>query len=600
MRHKTKKSGFSLLETILTIGLLSTVAFFKLQHLENAKLENIAYKFGEDGVEILKAIDKRILLDGYSNNGDWDKVWNGRSEVLSTMIKEELNSSTNPDCGVAGSGWSPKVATNAGISLFDCNQISHKKTPFNFNAHAKRKGNNANKLIEYWYLEFYSDNEKEFMENFNIFPTIIDGGVNRSILQMTGTYDVYLSDRTDPQRKPLQSTARCWDIKTNCSIVFKYTKAEPASSMTDRHLSISGKSALAANLNFRTFAKQPLKCSKTGGESINCGFNISGKDLDLFVNSTRTETLQLITDQNGVAVPLVCTTVDGHSDICGMTTIDNGSSYAMIATLNKTVASKIQSEVVESSNEILVRNGLGANNSVLGLSHENVTHYSTYPSGNKRSISLTNNGIDFVAPNGLLDMTAKGVDFNLSEIHQLNSSKIKNELTNGQINFKSNSLRVKSNSFTSEVATVTDALSGVQILGFSVVSPNRRVPALKCPKPDKGNIPVIRGFAIPVTGITTSDPRVGSICSTKGDDFLDIWVEDPVLNKAGLNNWTVSYRAQVKVRCDPNRDSAAQYRTIHDEATKEFYIQYRLWGGSASTLVDDGNKFALVQYCDYR
>lgn len=120
-----KYLGMSLIEALLSLTVLSAMALGVIQWTAEKKEKELMESFANDINGLLSAVDKRLIIDGLSENNlkeQLDKEEFGQSINLAFVSKDN-------DCGNKNDGWTPKHGEN--LLLLPCDMWKN-KIPYNF------------------------------------------------------------------------------------------------------------------------------------------------------------------------------------------------------------------------------------------------------------------------------------------------------------------------------------------------------------------------------------------------------------------------------------------------------------------------------------
>lgn len=135
--------GYTLFETMLAVGLLTgamaTGATVVYKYAEEAKYMS----YGNLPQILIKAVDRRIEIDGY--NADlWSALpqTNNSTEKVLDFAEKAFISRTNTKCGVA-SGWQPQLAEASNEKLVACNIKAQRYEHYDYTLSFSKNNENA-------------------------------------------------------------------------------------------------------------------------------------------------------------------------------------------------------------------------------------------------------------------------------------------------------------------------------------------------------------------------------------------------------------------------------------------------------------------------
>ena len=130
-KNNLKKTGFTLIESLLALSLVSgSIVYgvdYTLKSLEEAKYKQHANL----PLQIIKAIDRRIEVDGYSSD-----LWTGlptssNTEDMLNYSKNAFIAKGNLNCGLS-TGWVPQLSDASTLELIPCNLGQDKYTIYDY------------------------------------------------------------------------------------------------------------------------------------------------------------------------------------------------------------------------------------------------------------------------------------------------------------------------------------------------------------------------------------------------------------------------------------------------------------------------------------
>lgn len=239
-----KKNGLTLIEsmlsiTLITIMILGTFLFFtQRQEKQQAK------KFGNDVILVLNAIDKKMQLDVYSTDSWKSESWDNNNDFLEKLIKEELRTA-NSSCGVA-EGWQTDLVLEP-LTLIPCNRWSGSKIPFKLNVKAeftKDLNSEGGYIIDTFKIDYFFNNDIDFEKNVNTFLN-----VKKALdkYEHTKNITVHTYDFFNINSNEYLTLNECLDAKSKCGL---RTQIELFSGISTDKLRLDGKNTLMGEIDF--------------------------------------------------------------------------------------------------------------------------------------------------------------------------------------------------------------------------------------------------------------------------------------------------------------------------------------------------------------
>ncbi len=119
INQKKNNKAFTLFETMLSISLLSTGVMTGAYFLKAQMEEDNAKRHANFTMSIIKLVDRRIEVDGYSFTS-WDLLPNpSNTSELVDFTKRAFVSKNNLECGLSN-GWEPLLDTASAEKLMPC------------------------------------------------------------------------------------------------------------------------------------------------------------------------------------------------------------------------------------------------------------------------------------------------------------------------------------------------------------------------------------------------------------------------------------------------------------------------------------------------
>ena len=132
-----KKSGITLIESLIALSLISTIAIGGVKGYSEYQKYVSERAAAKDITTLLKAVDTRISIDGYSYN-----FWTSGSEAeglseIAPYVLETFIAKNNKICGKSN-GWEPRLESEKERAFIDCN-FWQTKLPLNSDLKIKTK-----------------------------------------------------------------------------------------------------------------------------------------------------------------------------------------------------------------------------------------------------------------------------------------------------------------------------------------------------------------------------------------------------------------------------------------------------------------------------
>jgi len=251
-----KTLGITLIEALISLSLISTVAITGTNFYIDIKkndLLNIETKRIES---VIKGLDKRFELEGYSSLL-WQQDMSGNTnEEVGNILSRALVSEFNRECGLAD-GWTPQYEEEKDKALIACDLLDFNDSRFFFefdlNVDPNKFINSGVLLVT---LSEPKMNEEAFKENLEDLISVkskLDSIIGRSL---TGLREVNFVESSSPNNKI--SLIECIEEPEKCAI-----NATWARSGDFEQVRIDGKnSILNDHVSFReNTMSDPLVCN---------------------------------------------------------------------------------------------------------------------------------------------------------------------------------------------------------------------------------------------------------------------------------------------------------------------------------------------------
>lgn len=622
-----KRRGYLILEAILGMILISGLYLYSGVQKVESGLRQKAELLGQDMADIIHGIDKRIVLDnrlytetdalGNVTNKDWTASWVGATG-LQEMLREELVGRGNVPCGVPTFGWKPKFTENEDKSLIHCELTKQQLSALGFEVSAERIPSSlGNHILKSWGVTLFHSNPLEFDEYVRFYGDVIEGFKKNDVLRMSGQHKVYLVDRTTGN--PIPQLADCINFGTSCGIKFEFVTSGSEYDNEDGELR-KERAIMLDDLTFRVSAANPEYCFRpttdalTGNnERVHCGFDfeVTNGKLGLSANEMNAAQFGLIYKELNTNTPIVtmCWAGDTDSDEatpCGLSVISSSGALAK-AHLDYLHAAILYFDLLEMDGAIKIRETLdtskGEYQNVSSYSSDGVTYEDEILNASSKSLKVIfdDSGITFDADNrditvrsdnSLLDATATyltsgTISFDVVSGGNDGSASLTRS-TNQSVNLRDSYIEDK-NRKTSKLATYSQVLDGVKIVGIDKVNSGVRVRKKKCPISESSGTATVRAVTWPEQGFYSD--RV----SARFDS-----------GRCKLNTtsaWSVRYNGRswsVAPRCEVNRSTKVLIKVQETSTsfTPKFGFDVIGRSGTGSDWVD-GIPMVLMQSCDY-
>lgn len=283
-----KVKGLTLIETIVSIALLSMIilgtATFFFQRAENMR----AKQLGNDMALIMNAIDKKMQMDAYSTKSWTSENWNNTNEFLEKLIGEELRTQ-NSSCGKLG-GWVAETAVDP-LTLIPCERLSGDKLPFNIQVKAnftKESTTNGDYNISLFNIDYYFNNKESYNKNFG---SLLKAQKALDKFESAKNFTVHSYNWINIDTKQAISYENCLNIEEKCGL---RTQLEVYAGISTDKVRIDGKNDLMGEIDFNNsnnkctkwiyqsgaWISTPIKCTVKGGFDSDIG------SVEAFINNT--------------------------------------------------------------------------------------------------------------------------------------------------------------------------------------------------------------------------------------------------------------------------------------------------------------------------
>lgn len=395
---KTKK-GFTLIETLVAVMISTTfISGFIKFNIDSNKQKNTTILFKE-AMSIVRAVDHRIAIDGYDPSSWLNTSWDNKDDIVNSLIKKDLTSSSLSNC--SDGGWSPSITTEQNTTLLECNLWENK----NLNDYEISANLNTDSAgyIQSFNLTMSFSSLDVFENNFKNIKYALSKVESTDYQELAGIHTYNFKSKTTGS---YITTYECINDPINCQIELSFER-----SGGNEYIRADGQNSIIGSTLTYIEAKgqSPLKCARwskdTGVWGLtsdeNCGIGI--------YNNTTPALVEVAVDggtYNYVVLDQTCTVyqwngtnvVDsGATSPCGMTQ-DGGEVYQVVD--NNIANTSILNEVFAEDANI---NDLSATNFYVeiasienlttGILNSDVTNISTEL--NVDGLSTFNNEVGF-------------------------------------------------------------------------------------------------------------------------------------------------------------------------------------------------------------
>lgn len=218
MKHKY--SGLSLIESMLSLTILTIVSLSLIQWYSNIKEKELNKKFADEISLILYATDRRLFIDQFKDNDFSQQIYNGsKIDLNSTFISFDNN------CGESD-GWKPNGYSD--ISLISCGMWEN-KVPYNLNIDVKIK--KKKDYITKVYYDYSFKEEKQY-EKFKGLLIELNKNIKNNMVPLhSGSISSYFIDSENNRINLIE----CSKLKFNCKLRTEF-KSSPALLLEDELL----------------------------------------------------------------------------------------------------------------------------------------------------------------------------------------------------------------------------------------------------------------------------------------------------------------------------------------------------------------------------
>lgn len=242
-KNKNKNNGLTLLETLVSIALLSVLiintTLYFMSRVETMRTK----KLGSDIILVLNAIDKKMQLDAYSASV-WKKdSWSTTEEFMSELIEKELRTS-NSSCGKPD-GWKTTLISEP-LTLVPCSNWSGNKLPFNINVRAnydKNINSNGEENITLFNVDYYLTEDK-FEKNIK-YLLKVKSSLDK--FEASKKFTVHTFNWLNKSNNEIIDTENCLSIKENCIL---RTQIEIFTGISTDKVRLDGKNSLMGEIDF--------------------------------------------------------------------------------------------------------------------------------------------------------------------------------------------------------------------------------------------------------------------------------------------------------------------------------------------------------------
>lgn len=387
MNRQYKKQGLTLIETMLSISLLST-GVLTGGYIIKGQLENeTAQRHANFALTLIKLIDRRIEIDGYDYT-QWLSLSNPtNTNDLINFSKKAFVSKNNLECGLSD-GWSPLLDEASDIALIPCNfgDTSYKMYDFQLQKGQNNEGFLENiDVIMKLNSSISMEEEGTLLKHKNVLNMMRSGAPSLE----RGVFHASFANFNDLTDDSL-STGECGALGNNCVIKTSWRSDGFAES-----LKIDGKNNMIGdNVKFALdYRSDNIKCDMweyddadgyTFSGNVDCGVGLYSKTRKPLV-----ATIDTVVKEVNVIQPIILKenclfykkdangflVSDGTTE-CGLFTGDNGSKnvvqivgemqvgvglsasdYSSTVTVDELVTKEINATYLEVKNSLDAKTG---------------------------------------------------------------------------------------------------------------------------------------------------------------------------------------------------------------------------------------------------
>lgn len=196
-----KQYGMSLIEVLLSLTVLSIVSLGFIQWAAEQKEKELQANFSKEISGLLSAVDKRLIIDGLSENDLLTQLDDDKFIQKAFISKDQ-------ECGNKNDGWNPKNGEN--LMLLPCNMWKQ-KIPYGFDIEPSVISSN-DKVRSVSFV--FSLSKKELDRDKSIFiqiQNLLSKEVNANMLG-TQSYSLITSSGDSIGKM------ECLKIKDNCRL----------------------------------------------------------------------------------------------------------------------------------------------------------------------------------------------------------------------------------------------------------------------------------------------------------------------------------------------------------------------------------------------
>ncbi|WP_210498914.1 type II secretion system protein [Vibrio crassostreae] len=368
------RSGFTLLEMILSLALMGGAFSLNQVHQEKKSQEQKASDLGKSLAEIMMAIDRRMLIDTpIKEEGDWNATWLNTQDVVD-MLKRELIAHNNPICG-RPDGWTPLVddPETHSKALISCSTWDGSNMPLKLSAKGDRVSSSSTaggntKALTSWSITLYYDQFGYQEEYGHLLPKVVESARLNDIVRVKGNHDFQLVRLSNGEHL---TNKECLQSQLDCAVKATFTSSQKGED-NDTFLRLDSSNAMRNSITFfanvndgRAKCYKPRELTYNGSdhefsEPTNCGidFNnnflepsrgveidanlteISSGRLDV-VASTANQSSAMASSLTGLAASVMCTDANNINTPCGFMVIDDENTLSAVALMNSVNADEV-------------------------------------------------------------------------------------------------------------------------------------------------------------------------------------------------------------------------------------------------------------------
>lgn len=242
--RKERSKGLTLLETLVSIALLSILIINTTLYFINRQETIRAKKLGNDMILMLSAIDRKMQIDAYNTNSWQKESWENKDEFINDLIGKELRTS-NSSCGVTG-GWETSLVKEP-LTLIPCSRWSGNTLPFGIEVKAgfekSTNSSDGSSNITLFNIDYYLDSSK-FEDNIRFLIK-----VKKSLDKFDDTKNmtVHTFNWINRSNNEIIDMEGCLNIKDSCAL---RTQIEVFTGISTDKIRLDGRNSLMGEIDF--------------------------------------------------------------------------------------------------------------------------------------------------------------------------------------------------------------------------------------------------------------------------------------------------------------------------------------------------------------